>query len=49
MRLESKTPVDETVTDDIDAIDELAEEFDEDAEQDEAEQIDAGKLAAGGR
>ena len=37
VRLESKTPVDETVTDDIDAIDELAEEFDEDAEQDEAE------------
>ena len=45
VRLESKTPVDETVTDDIDAIDELAEEFDEDAEQDEAEEIDAAKLA----
>ncbi len=30
VRLESKTPVDETVSDDIDTIDELAEEFDED-------------------
>lgn len=46
VRLESKTPVDETVTDDIDTIDELAEEFDEDAERDEAEQIDAARLAA---
>lgn len=46
VRLETKIPVDETVTDDIDAIDELGEEFDEDAGQDEAEQIDAARLAA---
>jgi superfamily II DNA or RNA helicase len=45
-RLESKKPVDETVTDDIDTIDELAEEFDEDENPDEEEQIDAARLAA---
>lgn len=46
VRLESKKPVDQTVTDDIDAIDELAEELDHDAECDDADPIDAAELAA---
>jgi len=45
-RLESKKPVDETVTDDIDAIDELAEEFDEDENTEQHEPIDPVRLAA---
>ena len=44
-RLESKMPVDETVTDDIDNIEELAEEFDEDACVDQEPQIDPVRLA----
>lgn len=45
-RLESKQPVDETVSDDIETIDELAEEFDEEESQTEEEQVDAASLAA---
>ena len=45
-RLEAKKPVDETVTDDIDSIDELAEEFDEEDCSDQEPQIDAARLAA---
>lgn len=45
-RLESKQPVDETLSDDIETIDELAEEFDEEESQPEEEQVDAARLAA---
>lgn len=45
-RLEAKKPVDETVTDDIDSIDELAEEFDEEDYSDQEPRIDAARLAA---
>ena len=46
VRLESKKPVDETVTDDIDSIDELAEEFDEEDCSDGEPQIDTAGLVA---
>ena len=45
VRLESKMPVDETVTDDIDNIEEVAEEFDEAACLDHGTQIDSVRLA----
>lgn len=45
-RLRAKEPVDETVTDDIETIDVLAEEFDEDRETEDPETIDPAKLAA---
>lgn len=41
-----KRPVDETVTDDIDSIEGLAEEFDEEACSDREPRIDAARLAA---
>jgi len=46
VRLESKRPVDESVTDDIDNIDELAEEFDQDEDGTDPETINPKKLAA---
>ncbi len=47
-RLEAKQTVDETVTDDIEGIDQIAEEFDDDsdASADDADTIDPVKLAA---
>lgn len=45
-RLKAKKPVDETVTDDIDSIDGLAEEFDEEDCSDQEPKIDAARLAA---
>lgn len=43
-RLKEKRPVDETITDDIDIIDELLEEFDLDGPQEEPTQIDIAAL-----
>lgn len=45
-RLESKRPVDETVTDDIEIIDELAEELDEEEDGNDSDQVDPMALEA---